>query len=310
MYAPAPDYHTRPMTPDDRPVVAELDRRAFEQVRRQQGQLRRPLRLRTPDNLAAAFERPTPGVVIEAPSGQVAGYCFTHVWGTLGWLGTLGVDPEQQGTGLGQHVVAAGLDVLRAAGCRILALETMPESGKNLALYTRQGLEPRHLTLLCRGTPPPVSPTHFTFWQPGDPALREVTSSVLPGLDPTPAAHWLARENAGVTLVWHEAGRPSAFAALRTRARRQDGLHIYLTVEAAACHPDAEQHWPRYLREMHTYGRGLGKNGIVLPINAQHITLLRATLNAGMRIIHSRVRMAAGPAIGGPDARLVLTLAM
>lgn len=37
-------------------------------------------------------------------------------------------------------MTAAGLELLRQAGCQTLALETMPESGKNIALYARLGL--------------------------------------------------------------------------------------------------------------------------------------------------------------------------
>jgi mycothiol synthase len=131
------------MRPADLKAVCQIDRDAFETYRRQQRQLTRPLRLRTPENMNAALRRPMPGVVIESPPGRIAGYCFTHIWGSFGWLGTLGVAPSQQGSGLGRAVTAAGLRVLREAGCRVLALETMPESGKNLALYIRLGLEPR-----------------------------------------------------------------------------------------------------------------------------------------------------------------------
>jgi predicted N-acetyltransferase YhbS len=124
----------------DLEAVRYVDRDAFETYRRQQHQLNRPLQLRTVENLQAAIQRPYPGVVIESPPGRIVGYCFTHVWGSLGWLGTLGVTPHSQGFGLGRAVIAAGLDLLREAGCRIRALETMPESGKTLALYARLGL--------------------------------------------------------------------------------------------------------------------------------------------------------------------------
>jgi predicted N-acetyltransferase YhbS len=118
------------MTPADLKAVCQVDRDAFEAYRRQQRQLTHPLRLRTPENMNAAIRRPHPGVVVESPPGRIAGYCFTHHWGTLGWLGTLGVTPPRQGLGLGRAVIAAGLDLLREIGCQTLALETMPESGK------------------------------------------------------------------------------------------------------------------------------------------------------------------------------------
>ncbi|NDJ75637.1 MAG: GNAT family N-acetyltransferase [Chloroflexi bacterium] len=304
----------RAMTLDDIEAVGRIDRDAFDQVRRVQRSLPHPLLVRTPENLHAAFNRPHAGIVIEWPLGRVVGYCFTHVWGSLGWLGTLGVTPRSQGLGLGQAVIAAGLAALRAAGCCILALETMPDSGKNLALYTRQGLEARYMTVLCQGAPRAARQTTFEHWQPGDDqldhSLREIAGNLLPGLDPTPAARWLMREEGGTTLFWHEAGTPVAFAVLRTQARRQGSYQSYVTVEVAGCHPEYTAEWPRYLAEIHAYGRTQGKMGLVLPVNARQVDLLREVLDLRLEIVHTRVRMVTGDALGSPAARLVLTLAM
>lgn len=303
-----PAHAVRPMTLDDLEIVSQIDREAFETYRRQQRQLTRPMRPRTVDNMRAAIQRPYPGVVIEWQHG-VVGYCFTHVWGSLGWLGTLGVLPRYQGLGLGRVVIAAGLDVLRQAGCSALALETMPESGKNLALYTRLGLEPRGLTMLCQGALPPAARTEFQVWT-GGPALREVASCIVPGLDPSPAARWLMDEEAGETLVWWEDAAPAAFAVLRRESRRQESAQGYLTVEAAGCIPEAARFWPRYLGEIQAYAETLRRIGLVLPINGQQITLLRAALETGMEIVHTRVRMSSGPPLGGSDTLILLTLAM
>jgi predicted N-acetyltransferase YhbS len=297
------------MRPTDLKAVCQIDRDAFEIYHRQHHQLIRPLRLRTPENMNTAIRRSLPGVVIESPPGRITGYCFTHIWGSVGWLGTLGVMPSQQGNGLGRAVTAAGLRVLREAGCRVLALETMPESGKNLALYIRLGLEPRHMTLLFQGAPSPAPETHYKRWNGGD-ELRMVAARFMPGLDPTPAARWLIDESAGETLIWYDAGEPVAFAVLRGAPRRNEDVPTYLTIEAAACLPEVAEHWPRYLGEMQTYAERQRKYGIALPVNTSQVKLLRYMLGAGFRIMHTRVRMVIGEAIGTPDALLTLTLAM
>lgn len=299
----------RPMTSADLKTVCRVDRDAFEAYRRAQRQLSHPLRLRTPENMNAAIRRPHPGVVIEHPEGTVVGYCFTHVWGTLGWLGTLGVSPRRQGFGLGRAVIAAGLDVLREAGCTTLALETMPENGKNLALYMALGLEPHYLTVVYQGYPRPAPETRFQVWT-GGPELRQIGARMMPGLDLTPPARWLADEEAGHTLVWWEDGEPVACAALRHNARRLHNTQEYLTVEAAACVPEAAEHWPRYLAEMGAYVAQLGKQGLIFPANARQMALTHALLALKMRIAYTRVRMASGGWIGDPEALLMLTLAM
>jgi GNAT superfamily N-acetyltransferase len=297
------------MKPADIKTVCQIDRDAFEAYHRQQRRLTQPLRLRTPENINAAVRRPNPGVVVESPPGRIAGYCFTHVWGSLGWLGTLGVAPSQQGLGLGQAVVAAGLDLLRQAGCSTLGLETMPESGKNLALYTRLGLDAQHLTLILQGMTEAAAKTHFELWD-GETALREIASAVVPGLDPMPAAQWLDDEGGGETVVWREDGQPAAFAVLRSAGRRLENVQNYLNIEAAACIPGAVAHWPRYLAEMQTYARRLHRSGLAIPVSAQQKMLLRELLEAGMQIAYARVRMTDGAPLGSPDAVLMLTLAM
>lgn len=304
-----PHYITRLMTPADLKIVCQIDRDAFEAYHRQQRRLLQPLRLRTPENMNAAVRRPYPGVVIESPPGQIAGYCFTHVWGSLGWLGTLGVAPRSQGFGLGRAVIAGGLDLLRQAGCTRLALETMPESGKNLAVYTRLGLDAQHLTFVLQGAPPGASVTHYELWD-GEGALRDVASQMIPGLDPTPAARWLDDENGGETLVWREDGQPVAFALLRQAARRLENVQSHLNIEVAACLPEAAAHWPRYLSELQTYAHKLQRSGLVLPISAQQMPLLRSLLDMSLQIAYTRVRMVTGAPIGDPDAILMLTLAM
>ncbi len=299
----------RPVTPDDIKIVARVDRDAFEAYRRSQRQLARTMRLRTPENMNAAIRRPHPGVVLEHPEGTVVGYCFTHVWGELGWLGTLGVAPRRQGFGFGRAVIAAGLDVLREAGCTTLALETMPENCKNLALYTRLGLPSRYMTLIFQGYPRPATETRFQVWQ-GGPEVRQISAQMMPGLDLTPAAQWLVDEDAGRTLVWWEDGVPVACVALRHNARRMQSAQDYLTVEVAACIPDAAARWERYLAELGAYAKRLGKRGLIFPVNARQDALVRLMLDLRMRIAYTRVRMASGAWIGAPDALLMLTLAM
>jgi ribosomal protein S18 acetylase RimI-like enzyme len=299
----------RPMTHSDLGIIRHIDRDAFERFRRQHNQPGRPLYLRTVENVTTAILRDHPGVVIEWPPDRVVGYCFTHVWGKFGWLGTLGVTPRNQGFGLGRAVIVGGLDVLRQAGCTSFALETMPESGKNLALYTRLGLDARHLTVLCQGTPVSSSSPQYEIWRKGS-ELRDIAGCFFPDLDPTPAARWLIEEQAGDTLLWREDGKPVAFAILRGAARRLESPHSSLTVEAAACLPEAAAHWPRYVSEMQTHAEAQRKTNLLFPISTAQTALLRQTLDSGFRIVHTRVRMAIGDVPGGPDDLLMLTLAM
>ncbi|HML22309.1 MAG TPA: GNAT family N-acetyltransferase [Aggregatilinea sp.] len=309
-FSDAPPYTIRTMAPDEGGVLEQLDWEAFETYRLRHTKEGHPLRHRTSANMDAALHRPYSGVVIEWPPGKVAGYCFTHVWGSLGWLGTLGVAPKNQGFGLGYAVTAAGIALLREAGCTTIALETMPDSGKNLGLYTRLGLEGRDLTVLCQGIPDLATSVRFDLWQGGSSTLEAIAGQIVPGLNPAPAAQWLLDEDAGQTLIWWDDGHPAAFASLRTGSRREGSYHLYLVVEAAACTPRAAVHWPRYLSEIQWYARSLRKSGVVLPVNMRQPALLRAALSAGLKIVQTRARLGVGDDLGASDDVLMLTLAM
>lgn len=304
-----PPHRIRLMTPADLKIVCQIDRDAFEAYHRQQRRLNRPLPLRTAENMNAAIRRPLPGVVVESPPGRVVGYCFTHIWGTMGWLGTLGVTPGQQGFGLGRAVIAAGLDLLREAGCTTLALETMPESGKNLALYSRLGLNAQHLTCVFQGAIRAAPHTTYERWT-GSPAVREIAGRLVPGLDVTPAARWLEDEEGGQTFVWREGGQPVAFAAVRTSPRRMETAQSYLNIEVAGCLPEAAHLWPQVLAELQAQANRQQKLGLVIPVSTQQTHLTRALLDLRLEISYTRVRMAAGEPLGAPDALLMLTLAM
>lgn len=78
---------------------------------------------------------------------RLVAFNIAHVSGAEGWMGPLAVRPEWQGTGLGTRVVSWGIDHLRARGCAVIGLETMPRTMDNIGFYSRLGFLPSHLTI-------------------------------------------------------------------------------------------------------------------------------------------------------------------
>jgi GNAT superfamily N-acetyltransferase len=78
---------------------------------------------------------------------RLVAFNVAHQSGTEGWMGPLAVRPEWQGTGLGKTVVSCGIDFLRARGCAVIGLETMPRTMDNIGFYSRLGFIPAHLTV-------------------------------------------------------------------------------------------------------------------------------------------------------------------
>ena len=79
--------------------------------------------------------------------GAVAAFNIAHRSGVEGWMGPLAVREDCQGVGYGKMVVNAGTAWLRAAGCRVIGLETMPRTMENIGFYGALGFVPSYLTL-------------------------------------------------------------------------------------------------------------------------------------------------------------------
>ena len=78
---------------------------------------------------------------------RLVAFNVVHQSGVEGWMGPLAVRPEWQSTGIGKQVVSRGIDLLRARGCTVIGLETMPRTMDNIGFYSRLGFLPAQMTV-------------------------------------------------------------------------------------------------------------------------------------------------------------------
>ena len=76
--------------------------------------------------------------VVAELDGALAGTGVGTRNGSVGWVGTIWVEPERRGGGLGRALTQAVIDGLQAVGCRTLVLVATEEG---LPLYERMGFE-------------------------------------------------------------------------------------------------------------------------------------------------------------------------
>lgn len=108
--------------------------------------------------------------VVAEFDGRLVGTGVGTTNGRVGWVGTIWVDPEQRGGGLGRALTQAVIDGLEAAGCRTLLLVA---TDQGLPLYERMGfeLQTRYRILEAPGLDPDAAPP--------DPEVRPLEAADL-----------------------------------------------------------------------------------------------------------------------------------
>lgn len=114
--------------PRDLPALAALERTLFGAEAWDEASLRHEL------------EGPGRRLLVLDAGPRVAAYASVMVLGDVADLLRLGVDPAEQGRGLGALLVAAVVDHARAVGAQRLLLEVAASNAAARALYARAGL--------------------------------------------------------------------------------------------------------------------------------------------------------------------------
>lgn len=114
-----------PMNSDMLEEVVQLDARCFN----------RGDNPRTRQNIRTMYETCPEGCFVAAGSQGIVAYIFGHRFGTVGYIGPLGVDPGFRKMGIGRAIITRGTEALINSGCNTIGLEVLPESGYNVGLY-------------------------------------------------------------------------------------------------------------------------------------------------------------------------------
>ncbi len=151
---------------------------------------------------------PPGGLVVENSDGLV-GYTFSRLWGEVAWIGPVSVIPAHQGRHLGQQLMVRVIEVLKQAGARVIGLETMPRSYRNIGFYTKLGFLPQNLTLdLVLPVPrlpeePQPADYEVTFYSEAGPAQRAFLDSAAEALARRIDPHLSMRPEMELTRQFH-----------------------------------------------------------------------------------------------------------
>ncbi|MBK7905319.1 MAG: GNAT family N-acetyltransferase [Gemmatimonadetes bacterium] len=233
--------------------------------------------------------------------GRIAAFNIAHASGTEGWMGPLAVREDLQGRGLGRTIVRAGIERLRAAGCTVIGLETMPRTMDNIGFYAGLGFTPGRLTLTLT-----VEATPLTDQRPpllGAHALGEraaviaecltLTRAVRPGVDFTREIELTLRYGIGdVVLLRNDAGLLEGFALFHdvplVEGRMKEEIRVLKCVLAE------ESMMARMAEALAAQARRSGALRCAIRAQGEYTTAFRSLIARGARVRWTDLRMSLG----------------
>ncbi|MHB0999581.1 MAG: GNAT family N-acetyltransferase [Armatimonadota bacterium] len=252
----------REMTADDLDLVRHLDAVAFIPYMKKTGK-EDSFQIRSRESVLACLALNPSGCFV-AEDEDIVGYIFSRCCGDIGWIGTFGVHPDKQCRGIGHLLLKASSDNLEHAGCKVIGLETMPDSPYNVGMYTkagfRSGYPTLHLAHKVQNTcsTQNIAVQHQASKESNILALSSICSTAFPGLDYTNMAQNAVEFGWGET-IFIGSQEPWAAAIMKPH-----GTFVVATVIALPCGRNAIG---EIIQTMDAWGFDRGISDLFLSIN-------------------------------------------
>ncbi len=293
------------MTPSDLPQVNQVLSLAFTYARREEGYKDYRVPPCRDAFLQMYLAQFLDGNYVIEDKHRVIGFVFSHMWGTVGWLGPLAVTPQRQGEGLGRQLVEAAVKALKQAGAETIGLETMPRNYRNLRFYARHHFHPTFLTVdMVR----PIDRRHFEGLPPGYEVLQfsklshsqQANFSYLADALATQVDPHLMIANEvelanfyqfgdGFLLMRH--GRSVAFAVAHTEKYYHEEPRKYLKVYLAGLEPESPSaHLPAFFTMLENWALQCHLSALMLRMSTRHQQIFHRLVQNDFHPIHSDVR--------------------
>ena len=233
-------------------------------------------------------------------NGTLVASSLGTAWGTFGWIGPLSVHPEYWNEGIGQRLLEPTIRALEQRDCRHLALFTLGESPKHVALYHKFGFWPGSLILIGQKTDPQRHTKDYqTYGQSTESqkrdlvdSCRELTSSLYGGLDLSQEIRELHRQVLGDTVLVVEKGRVDGFAICHTGAGSEAGSGA-TQVKFAAVRPGqaAPNTFERLVDACEDLASAQGSKRLMAGINTARRNVYSRMIDRGFRAVQQGVAM-------------------
>jgi GNAT superfamily N-acetyltransferase len=233
-------------------------------------------------------------------NGILVGTILATVWGEFAWIGPLAIQPEYWSRGIAQRLLTAVIPVLERRNCRHVALFTIGESPKHVALYRKFGFRQGFATIVMQKH---VTSSHrlqsgvfsAATEQEGDRYLdfcRTLTSLVYGGLDVSGEISNIRRHSFGETIFLLEDDGVCAFAVCHCGPGTEAGSGTtYVKFAAVRPSPRAADTFERLLTELEALAAARGTARLVAGVNTARADAWKRMVDRGFRPIQQGIAM-------------------
>jgi GNAT superfamily N-acetyltransferase len=252
-------------------------------------------------NLHSNWSDDPSGCLIAEDNGEYLGYIFSHLCGTLGYIGTFGVHPKHRGKGIGKKLLQTSIEHLVSSKCTTIGLETRPDNSYNIGMYLAHGFRPTCLTMVTEHKPRKSSASvEAVEWRELDDSTQEVMgekflaicNQVQPGLDYLKMAESRIRNSEGEICVFRiKKKKPLGFAFVRTSPKFVGDIFTDAFVEAMVVAPGSEHNFDEMIHALEELARDWGKRSLVVPVKSSDWKVLQGLTRKGFRVRRTMLRM-------------------
>lgn len=247
---------------------------------------------------------PSASFVIEN-GGKIAAYCFSRLWGSLAWIGPLGVLPAEENNGYGKQIVSACVEQLKAQGATTIGLEMSAYSGRNLGFYAKLGFVPgqpvvdmiRKVSAQGRSVPTKLEFTELSKVPKPELANRlsevqKLSEKIEPGLDYTQEIQLASEFGFGDGCVLSDGSQLAGFVLAHTEPYSQEEERRFLKINALQLSSDLQVDFlDSTLDLIEPWAREKRLHGIYVRVPTRYTKTFQFFLNAGFKIINTDIRL-------------------
>ena len=222
------------------------------------------------------------------------------IWGTFGWIGPLSVYPDYWNRGIGQRLLEPTIKELERHGSRHLALFTLGESPKHVALYHKFGFWPGFLILIGqKSIENQSSQVYRTFARAKEDekrayltACKEITFSIHQGLDLTDEIEELQHQALGEMVIVQDQGQIAGFAICHIGPGTEASSGT-AQIKFAATRPGlrAQENFESLLSACEDLAFQRGLNKLTAGINTARRAVYTAMMKRDFKVVQQGVAM-------------------